>query len=182
MRKKSKSLWQKAQVVRITYEPDYDHEVWEHAGEAPTPATDPDAFYARRELAYPLPNKSSSRKSPHKRLSKRALRKRLYQAGVRDEQLTKLVSEILAGPPISDPSMSTATVALGWNVEAFRTRFGKRIARAVLRFVASHLVVLDEAVSLFNSSAGSAFIQEAMQRYRKFNLVPLKITQSVSQL
>src|ERR1035437_4758278 len=99
MSKKSKSSWRKAQVVRITYEPDYGDEAWTMDGAAPTPATHPNAFYAHREAAYPLPKTSSARKSPHKRLSKTVLRKRLYQAGVRGDQINKLALEILAGPP-----------------------------------------------------------------------------------
>ena len=177
MSKKSKASWRKAQVVRVTYKPDYDDEVWELDGEVPTPATYPNAFYAHCELAYPLPKTSSTRKSPHKRLSKTALRKRLYQAGVRPEQIDKLALEILAGPTATDQLSSTGLVALGWNVDALKKHFGKRIARAVLRFVVQSLIMLDEVWSLLNTPTMTASTAAMFQTARKFNTNVTEVTQ-----
>lgn len=177
MSKKSKSSWRKAQVVRITYEPDYGDEAWTMDGAAPTPATHPNAFYAHREAAYPLPKTSSARKSPHKRLSKTVLRKRLYQAGVRGDQINKLALEILAGPPATDLLSSTGLVALGWSVEALKKQFGKRIARAVLRFVAQSLIMLDEAWMLLNTPTMTDSIKAMFRSARKFNTNVTEVTQ-----
>lgn len=156
MSKRSKATCRKAHVVRITHEPYYRDEVWDQHGVTPTPATHPDAFLARREPAYPRPKVGGDRprKTPHMRLSKTVLRKRLYQAGVRGAQINKLALEILAGPPATDLLSSTGLVALGWNVDAFREHFGKRIARAVFRFVSQGLIVVDE----FGSWADTALI------------------------
>lgn len=172
---KSKALWRKAQVVRITYEPDYGDEAWERDGEVPTPATDPDAFYARRESAYPLPKKISSRKSPHDRLSIRALRKRLYQAGVRGNELSRIAAEIYAKPV--DLTGPVGEMALGWNVKTFKERFGKRISRAVLKFVSTRFMFVDEAWSLLGNSSFVPTIESMFSTMRKFNAASITVTQ-----
>lgn len=146
-------------------------------GAAPTPATHPNAFYAHREAAYPLSKKTTVRKSPHKRLSKTTLRKRLYQAGVRGDQVKKLALEILAGPPATDLLSSTGFVALGWNVDALKKHFGNRIARAVLRFVAQSLIMMDEAWSLLNTPTMTASIETMFRSARKFNVNVTEVTQ-----
>ena len=169
MSKKSKAFWRKGQVVRVTYEADYSDDAWRVDGVSPSPATHPDAFYAKRESAYPLPKALNARKSPHKRLSKTALRKRLYQAGVRGDRVNKLALEILAGPAATDLLRSTGLVALGWNIEAFKKQFGKRIARSVLRFVTQSLIMLDEGWMLLNTPTISASIEGMFRTARKFN-------------
>jgi hypothetical protein len=182
MRKNPKAAWRKAQVVRVTYEPDYGDEAWAMGGEVPTPATHPDAFYAHREPAYPRPKAGGDRprKTPHMRLSKTALRKRLYQAGVRGAQINKLALEILAGPPTTDLLSSTGSVALGWNVDAFKEQFGKRIARAVLRSVSQILIILDEWSEFLNTPMMTASTETMFRNGRKFNAAPVAIEQNLS--
>jgi hypothetical protein len=58
---------------------------------------------------------------------------------------------------------STGFVVLGWNAEALKKHYGKRIARAVLRFVAQRLIMLDEAWNLLNTPTMTDSI-EAMFR------------------
>jgi hypothetical protein len=104
----------------------------------------------------------------------------LYQAGVRGDQINKLALEILAGPTATDLSSSTGLVALGWNVEALKKQFGKRIARAVLRFVAQSLIVLDEAWMLLNTPMMTASMEAMFRSARKINTKVTEVTQTAS--
>lgn len=137
-----KPKYLKSQVVRITYTPDYRHEAWMGAGDVPTPSTCPDAFDAHREPAYPKPIRPSTRRKPRAALSRTALRKRLYQAGVRGTKVKGIATEILTGPGALEGPIGK--IALGWNVTNFTQKFGPRVARAVLQGISVYYFFQDE--------------------------------------
>lgn len=164
---------------RMSYEPDYDHSAWLDAAAVPTPDTHPDAFYMTREEVRPLPAAPCTRKPPHRSLSIGALRRRLYRAGVKSGQVAALAREIHCGPDLSSLSTTGGCMVLRWPVRELEQRYGRRIARAVRRFVQERWLILDEAWSLLGSGAMSDVVQLAMQRVRKYNAIPVQVTQSV---
>lgn len=167
--KTAKEKWRKRNVVRVEYEPDYNDKAWlEGVGDRPTPQTHPDAFYRTEQSAYPtIAQAKRERLKPHVKLSKTQLKKRLHRAGMRGENLKQIADAILRGPTTVEDSFGV--VALGWNVAAFIKRFGKRIARYVLRFVKQSLIVMDEAWTLLSSPKVNEFISQGMRHFRKTN-------------
>lgn len=165
---------------RITFEPDYDHEAWSN-DTAPTRQSHPDAFYPHHELANPRPTKPTTRKQPHETLSIGALKKRLYRAGIRGQRAAVLAREIHAGPGLDDLTAGGITV-MGWPVKALEERYGKRLTRAVTRFVRTKLVMVDEAWSLLGSGGMSDFMQRSFQTMRKYNSKPLEVSQDYNAL
>jgi hypothetical protein len=111
----------------------------------------------------------SNRLSPHSKLSRTAIRKRLYQAGVRSTEINRIAAEISAGS--NDPKDCLGQTALGWNVEAFKQRFGSRVARSVLRFVQKKLVVQDEYWKVMNSPAITDYLRDSMSHARNAMVV-----------
>lgn len=171
----------RSRVVKVEYCPDYDHDAWgkfDEGGVEPTVESCPDAFYRVCTPAYPLQSAKSTRRALHRSLSRRALRKRLSRAGLRGLELKTTVDQILAGPAGMEGRLGVTR--LGWNVEAFRKQFGRRITRATFRFVASSLVVIDEAWALL-SGAGNA-IESMYRKYRAFSLSSLPVEQSGATL
>jgi hypothetical protein len=177
--KKLKS--QKARIVRTTYYPDYDHEAW-HAGiqPAPTPLTCPDAFYSQTERVYSSPKAAETKRKPYARLSRTRLAKRLYQAGLRGSELKQVANAILSGP--TDSKDKLGHTALGWNINKFKSQFGNRVARAVLRFVKTQWIVVDEAWSALQSPTFTDYIQSTLRIGRKESLNVVQVTQTAAQL
>ena len=160
----------RASVVRIHIEPDYAHPAWSTGADAPDYATTPDAFYVRRELAYPRPAKAATRKSPHSTLSRTQLRKRLYAAGVRGSELRRNVSEVISGSTGAQP---LGVVVLGrWTEGSLRERFGKRTYKALTRFVARRLILVDE-MSEFFAPQTTETLDLLMRLSRKMNSVSI---------
>lgn len=165
---------------RIVYQPDYDHEVWLEQGAAPTPKTHPDAYYIER--VYPAyPRKSKTRKEPKRDLSRKAMRKRLYQAGLRGAELVKVLAEVRTGAaqlPIEQ--RYGGSQALGWPVEQLKIRFGKRIARALLRHVRQVLVFMDE-FGCYAAPGFGQWLNGLFRESRKHNLEPEMLKQDMGQ-
>jgi hypothetical protein len=175
----SKLKTRRGSVVRITYERDHDHEAWFSDGSGvPTPQTVPDAFYPVHSPAYPVASAASSRQAKPRTLSRKALRRRLYQAGLQGARLNETANAILKGPAIED--MQLGVMVLRWNVETFKTRFGRRVARAILRAVSTYLLMVDEAHSLL--SANSEWATRALSMFRKHNSVVVPAEQDLSKL
>ena len=162
-------------TVRITYEPDYDHEAWE-SGAEPTPVSEPDAFYRMTEPAHPQPRKASTRRKSHSSLTASKLRRRLYGVGVRGAVATQLLNEILAGEPKPD-DVIFATSWNSWSVAGLRQRFGHRVARAILRFVSINLCIMDEFGS-YASPGFAAVVQQTMSVCRKWSAKPITVEQT----
>ena len=154
-------------TVRMVREPDYGHPAWEQDS-LPTPDTVPDAFYFRAEPAYPRTQKAETRKKSLSSLSATRLRKRLYASGLKGPELAGVLHEILAGEPVAQ-GMSVAGT---WRVAPFRERFGRRVARAVLRFVHVQLIILDE-FGYYASPGLADFVRKAMNTGRKHAAVTL---------
>lgn len=165
---------------RVTYEPDYDHDAW-GSGTDPTPQSHPDAFYSHREQSKQRAAKTTKRQAPHETLSIGALKKRLYRAGISGQRAAALAREIRSGPDLDVLSAGGMTV-MGWPVEALEERYGKRLTRAVTRFVRTKLIMMDEAWSLFGTGATSDFMQRSFQTIRKHNSKPLEVSQDYSAL
>lgn len=164
---------------RVTYEPNYDHEAW-HSEATPTLESHPDAFYPHRELVNPRSAKSTARKAPHATLSIRALKKRLYRAGIASQRAAEIAREIHAGPGL-DALMLGGSMVLRWPAKELERRYGKRIARAVTRFVRTTFIVLDEAWSLTGSDEMADLVQSSFQ-LRRYNSAPIEVSQSIEQL
>lgn len=157
---------------RLVHQPDYDHPAWFETSAVPTPATHPDAFYIER--VYPAkPETGSTRKQPKLSLSKTAMRKRLYRAGLRGAELARVVAELKTGPWALDANHRySGRHALGWPVEQLKAHFGKKIARALLRNVAQMFVIQDEYA--YYAAPG---IAELFKEARKYNVQPELVTQ-----
>jgi len=175
IRKSAKNRARHQPRYRISFEPDYDHEAWSD-DTAPTPQSHPDAFYPRHELVNARPVKPTTRQAPHETLSIRALKKRLYRAGINGQRAAALAREIHAGPGL-DALATGGVMVMGWPVKVLEERYGKRLTRAVTRFVRTKLIVMDEAWSLFGSGAMSDFMQRSFQTMRKHNSKPLEVSQ-----
>lgn len=164
--------------VRITYERDYDDEAWLNESKiVPTPETHPNAFYPVSTTINPHPQKASLRREHYNTLSKRHLAKRLYAAGVRGKEVKRIAAEIKAGPGLSEFEMGT--YVMGWNVEAFKSRFGPRIARFVFKLVKRKMIFIDELAALFASAEMSRFITSSMTAFRKVSGKVLEVTQTL---
>lgn len=159
---------QLARVYRLNFSPDYDHEIWlDEGGEIPTPTTYPDAFYLIATRLYSSAVAKVPRQKPHARLSHTQIRKRLYQAGVRGADVRQIAMVIWSGP--QEPEDWMGLTVLGWNIEAFKRRFGKRIARSVLRFVQRRAVFQDEFWKMCGSAPFKEFVHDSMHIDRKSN-------------
>lgn len=151
----SKRATRSATVVRITYERDHDHEIWYSEGTSvPTPATVPDAFYRVHTPAFPRPTETSRRRMLPRSLSRTALRKRLYRAGLQGDVLNRTASEILKGPTIDEITAGhTGHMILGWELKAFETRFGHRLTRILRRCVSTYILLIDEGATLLGANS-----------------------------
>lgn len=165
---------------RVTCEPDYAHEAW-HGKVTPTPQSHPGAFYPDRELLNPRPAKNRARKAPHETLSVGALKKRLYRAGITGQRAAEIAREIHAGQGLDALTAGGVTV-LGWSAKTLEDRYGKRIARAVTRFVHTELILLDEGLSLLASGGAAEFVQSSFQRMRKYNAGAIDASQCIDDL
>ncbi len=158
-------------TVRVKYEPDYDHEAWS-SEIPPTPESTPDAFYRITEPAHPKVEEPSTRRKPHLSLTASKIRNRLYSAGIKGAEAKQFLNEILAGEPRSD-----GVAFPSWSVSGFRQRFGRRVTRAVLRFVRIQFFVLDE-FGYYATPGLADFVQKAMSTCRKHNAAPIVVEQS----
>lgn len=121
--------------------------------------------YIRWEPAYPQPEKPSTRKPKRERLSRTAMRKRLYRAHVPKalwaELLTKYAGRStwrMAGEP------------------SIRERWGYAIAKAITRHVHVRILVLDEFHTYTLPGVADLFRQ-----CRSVNAVTITATQSLSE-
>lgn len=171
MNKKRLKLKYRKDTVRVVYEPDYNHEAWE-SDVRPTHETVPDAFFERTEPAHPKSLAPEIRLKPHRTLTTTMLRRRLYGAGVRGAEAKRVLTEIMAGEKTADG----LTIPMAWSVSGFRKQFGKRIARAVLRFVHVAFIIIDESWNLLQA-ASSTFIEKAFMTARKFSSAPIVVEQ-----
>lgn len=162
-------------TVRVKFSPDYDHPAWREFG-SPTPDLVPDAFYRYSEPVHPRVTAPSTRRKPHQGLSAAMLRKRLYRAGLRGLEAKCVLRDILAGE--SDEAGNA--IPGSWRTSSFRQRFGRRVAREVLRFVHIRLVVLDE-FGYYSSPGFADLTARAMSIGRKQTATPLMVTQTLSQ-
>lgn len=174
-----KSKLRKQCVVKISYERDYDDQAWsDDSLTLITPETHPDAFYrVTTEIRPPLV-KGKARRKRYETLSKRQILKRVSSVGIRGAELKRIVSEIKSGPGITE--MTMGITVLGWNVDVFRNRFGRRVTKAVFNFVQRRFMALDEGWQLMSSPGMSKFFSNSMKVFRKTNTNVNAITQSVS--
>lgn len=163
-------------VMRVSFEPDHDHDAWS-SDTSPTPATVPDAFYKVSVPARPVkPSPLHARRNPHSAVTAGMLRKRLYQAGVRGIEAKRILAEIMAGEPLG--AEDGVSMPMAWRVKNFHERFGRRVARAVLRFVQIRLIVLDE-FAYYAQPSLAEFVQKAMSVGRKHSAAPILVEQVV---
>lgn len=173
-----KSKLRKQCVVKISYERDYDDEVWsDDSISLITPETHPDAFYRITTAINPPVIKGKARRKRYETLSKRQISKRVSSVGIRGAELKRIVSEIKSGPSLADLKMGITV--LGWNVDVFRSRFGRRVAKAVFNFVQRRFIALDEGWQLMSSPGMSEFLSNSMKGFRKTNTKINALTQSV---
>lgn len=165
---------------RAIWEPDFDHEAWAR-DTPPTIESCPEAFYFRQELIDLKRSKASTRKGPLKTLSVGALRKRLQSAGIRGRMVAQIAREIHAGPDLTAMTAGGITV-MGWPVQVLTERYGKRVSKAVTRFVQTKLIVMDEAFFLMQSSSVVEIIRSSFNAVRKFNAAPLEVSQDITDL
>ncbi len=165
---------------RAIWEPDFDHEAWVR-DTPPTIESYPEAFYFRQELIDLKRSKATTRKAPLKTLSVGALRKRLQSAGIRGRMVAQIAREIHAGPYLAAMRAGGITV-MGWPVQVLTERYGKRVSKAVTRFVQTKLIVMDEAFFLMQSSSVAETIRSSFSAVRKFNAATLEVSQDVSVL
>lgn len=170
MNKKRLKLKHRKNTVRVTYEPDYDHEAWESATR-PTPETVPEAFYMNVEPAHPKPP-APTRREPHRSLTTAMLRRRLYYAGVRGAEAKRVLAEIMAG----EPSADGLAVPMSWSASGFRKYFGQRLARVVLNFVEIMFIMIDE-FSACATPVMADWMQKAMKTGRKYSGSPVIVEQ-----
>lgn len=159
--------------MRVEYEPDYDHEAWE-SDVPPTPDSTPDAFYRVTEPAHPKVRESTTRRKPHSSLTASKIRNRLYSAGVQGAKAKQFLNEILAGEQRSDG----IAIPGSWSVSGFRQHFGRRVTRAVLRFVHIRFIVLDE-FGYYATPGLADFVQKAMSTCRKHSAAPIVVEQTL---
>lgn len=165
----------------VQYDPDLDHEAWQGSVK-PTPQREPDAFYKTYLQTSPVAVKQM-RKKPHTTLSIRQLRKRLHAAGLRGDRLNQVANEIKNGPQTIEDRVGGGLNFMGWPESILRQKYGRRITRAVTRFVHGKLIMVDELYHLVNSDSGfTEFLQNAMSFGRKFNSLQTEVTQSNDQL
>lgn len=165
----------KGRVFRISFLPDLNHPAWEDDGPLPTPQTLPDAFYRSFNPTFPVPDKVSGRRRPPTNLSRRALGKRLYRAGLRGAELKRVATAILAGP--SSPEDSIGLTVMGWNLKALLREFGRRVTRAVTRFFRKLHILVDEAWYLLQAPEVSGMIQSAFTLARKHGGTSITVLQ-----
>lgn len=163
MNKKQRlKLKHRKDTVLITLEPDYNHEAW-GSDTPPTPHTVPDAFYQRSEPAHPQETAPETRRKPHRALSTSMLRQRLYRAGIKGVEAKRMLAEIIAG----EQKDEGIAIPMSWSVSGFRERFGRRVARVVLRFVHVAFIVMDEAWMLLQPTTAQ-FVDKGLRAMRKF--------------
>lgn len=147
------------------------------SGPLPTPTTHPDAFYRVSMPAYPatIVGKRHRRKKPHQSLSRTQLRKRLSHLGLRGRELRRVMAEILTGPRLLPLKDGSARVFMKWDVNTLRSVFGRRVARAVLRFVQLKFVVMDEMWRVMQSPVVQSVLDAARSRHTHC----IKVSQSI---
>jgi hypothetical protein len=116
-----------------------------------------------------------TRRKPHETLSLTQLRKRLYGAGVRGVQVATLAREIKAGPKAVDEMLGTAVFVLGWPVEVLEKKYGRRLFRAVTKFVKRRYVVRDEFWDLVSSTALASFHTRMLSYPRKVHMATQRL-------
>lgn len=174
---KQNKIRNKSRIVRIYFERDYNDEIWLTDWEQePTPKTHPDAFFPCQQYPYEgQKSRSEKRKSP-KTLSKRKIKKRLYQAGVRSNQLSNLTQAILDG---KNRNGVLGVRMLGWPIDELKTLLGIHIYRKLTRLVSMTMIFQDEFWKIAGNPSVRSYVQETMRLGRKYNSVPLMATQSL---
>ncbi|MDO8416537.1 MAG: hypothetical protein Q7S87_10030 [Agitococcus sp.] len=164
---KKKATLCKQRLVEITYERDYHDEAWQTQAESvPTPESHPDAFYRKVIDVNEPARRQSTRLKPPQTLSKRQLAKRLHRVGLEGAELRRIVSEIKNGPGLM---FSSGLTAMGWHTSILRQRYGRRVANAVLKFVRTRFLALDEGGALFANASVTKCISDSFHTVRKVN-------------
>lgn len=170
----AKQVHRKARVVRIRWELDLcdDEDLPEVP---PTRATHPELYYPIRSQAYARLTEPAvtRRRVPPSQLSCTQLRKRLSQAGLRGQALRQTLAAIRVGPRSGYHLLGTTV--LGWSEDALRSLLGRRVYRIVTRFLARHIVVLDE----FGSYVAPGFV-ELLRACRTVNAAAVQASQSLA--
>ncbi|TXI23103.1 MAG: hypothetical protein E6Q67_05015 [Roseateles sp.] len=182
IRKLRKSRQESMPLVKVVVEKDYDHEAWLEDGPELDPKATPEAFIFKHVVISARRQKpKTARLKPHESLSVSAMRRRLFEAGVKGAEVKLTARAIKAGPETLE-DFAVGTVALGWEVGTLARKFGKRVARAVTRFVVKRMVMRDEAWSLIGSESFQASVGRMYTSARKFNGKVVEVTQGIDQL
>lgn len=123
---------------------------------------------AKRKRKYIRKKPVSASKLPHKSLSVRALKKRLYRAGISSVRAKEIAHEIKHGPRDFGIVLQGVLV-LGWPINELIRRYGKRVTRAIIQFVERKYVLLDEAWMVLKSSDAEGFISKSYRMSRKYS-------------
>lgn len=152
-------------VVRVSYERDLDHPVWVDASIEPTPATHPDAFYRVVTPLTPRPPKAYAKGKPV-RLSGRKLRRLLYHAGYRGEQIRA------ARQRLREAAFGFATHGVcthqGVARQALPELVGPRAARRIVRATSRGLLFVDEYWQLV-SPGFAEIVRQARSLHTKWS-------------
>lgn len=153
------------QVMRQVHETSKNYRWWLFQEDEPAEGYIVD-HYSYWVPAYEKPEKPWTRKSPHKQLSRRQLRDRLYRYNVPKALWPELLTTY-AGRP--------RTVTVG--EPTLKQKWGYSIAKAVGRHVGSRFVILDEFA--YYALPGMPAIAEMARSCRKVNAAPLVATQTL---
>jgi hypothetical protein len=160
---KRRAANRKDQVMRQVHETSKNYRWWLFQEDEPAEGYVVDR-YSYWVPAYAEAKKPSTRKPPHKQLSRRALRDRLYRYKVPKALWPELLS-IYAGrtrvETVGEPTL--------------KKRWGYSVAKALSRHVGSMLVVLDEFA--YYAPLRMSTMAEMARSFRKFKADPLAVTQ-----
>lgn len=129
---KARAAARKHNVVRLVTESHKDYRWWRFQDVEPAEGYVVDTWVTR-ELAYPRPAAPVTRLPKHAKLSRRALRRRLHQRGVRGE----VAKELLA-------LYSNRPLVVGAGSPNLKKSLSYPVWKAVTRHVRSLFLVLDE--------------------------------------
>lgn len=176
--KKAKLLARKHTVMRVITETQNDYRWWRHQ------ETEPECGYVVDTTtytvpAYPHPEKPKTRKEPRMRISRGQLRKRLYYAGYRGNELKSVFTEITEfeaqnfalaakGDDQALRAMQGMRYPFGWDEQSIREKLGNRGWKALTKGIKPLLVVLDEMGYYMNQGMVD-FMAKAMSFGRKTN-------------
>lgn len=182
--KAAKASWRRHTVVRVVTETQNDYRWWRYQD------TEPKEGYVVDTMtytvpAYPLPEKPKTRNAPRTSLSRRKLRKRLYRAGFRGENLKDAFATIVGfavdcyrlaseGDAFALAAMQGSRYPFGWSGKAIRERLGNRGWKALTKGIQPIFIALDE-FGYYVTPQFQDFVQKAMTDWHQSPLVmPIK--------